>query len=76
MLAKLKLAEKLKDIQCLAGCVASLSQFISRLSEKALPLYRLLEQTSEFKWTFEASATLEGIKALLAMNPIPAAPHP
>ena len=34
-----------KHIQKLAGCVAALSRFISRLGEKALPLYRLLRRT-------------------------------
>ena len=32
----------LKQVQKLAGCVAALSHLISRLGEKALPLYRLL----------------------------------
>ena len=30
-----------KDIQKITGCLASLSRFISRLGEKALPLYHL-----------------------------------
>jgi hypothetical protein len=41
---------------------------------KALPLYRLLKQTKTFKWTEEATAAQEGIKALFATNPILAAP--
>ena len=32
----------LKQVQKLAGCIAALSRFISRLGEKALPLYGLL----------------------------------
>jgi len=31
------------DIQRLTGCLAALSRFISRLGEKAMPLYRLLK---------------------------------
>src|SRR3954470_23267316 len=31
----------LKDIQRLTGCVAAVSRFVSRLGEKALPLYKL-----------------------------------
>ena len=53
---------------------AAQSRCISRLGEKALPLYRLLKQTKTFKWTEEAMVALEGIKALLATNPILAAP--
>jgi hypothetical protein len=32
----------LKGVQRVTGCLAALSRFISRLGEKALPLYRLL----------------------------------
>ena len=64
----------LKQIQKLTGCVAALSRFISRLVEKALPLYRLLRRTEHFEWTDAATAGLEEIKAILAANPILAAP--
>src|SRR3954452_12878658 len=37
----------LKQIQKLAGRVAALSRFISRLGEKALPLYALMRKTSK-----------------------------
>ena len=57
----------------LAGCVAALRRFISRLGEKALPLYRLLRRTDHFEWTDAATTGLEEIKALLASNPILAA---
>ena len=55
--------------------MAALSRFISRLGEKALPLYRLLRRTDHFEWTDAAMAGLEEIKALLASNPILAAPN-
>ena len=41
-LSQLAIPTDLKQVQKLAGCVAALSRFISRLGEKALPLYRLL----------------------------------
>ena len=44
------------------------------MEKKALPLYGLLKQTKTFKWTKEAAVALEDIKALLATNPILAAP--
>ena len=65
----------LKQVQKFAGCVEALSRFISRLGEKALPLYRLLRCTNHFEWTDAATAGLEEIKALLASNPIMAAPN-
>ena len=65
----------LKQVQKLAGCVAALSRFISRLGEKALPLYHLLCHTDHFVWTDAATAGLEEIKAILATNPILPAPN-
>jgi hypothetical protein len=53
-LARLEVPAELKHVQKLAGCVAALSRFILWLKEKALPLYRLLKQTKNFKWTSEA----------------------
>ena len=35
-----------KGVQKVTGCLAALSRFISRLGEKALPLYRLLKKPS------------------------------
>ena len=55
--------------------MAALSRFISTLGEKALPLYRLLLRTDNFEWTDAATVGLEEIKALLASNPILAAPN-
>jgi hypothetical protein len=36
------------------GCLAALSHFISCISEKGLPLYRLLRKIEHFIWTLEA----------------------
>ena len=74
-LSQLATPTDLKQVQKLAGCVADLSHFISRLGEKALPLYRLLRRTDHFEWTDATTAGLEEIKALLASNPILAAPN-
>ena len=55
--------------------MAALSHFISRLGEKALPLYRLLRRTEHFEWTDAATAGIEEIKAILAANPVLATPN-
>ena len=34
------------DVQKFTGCLASISRFISRLGEKALPLYQLMKNTT------------------------------
>ena len=54
--------------------MAALSRFISRLGEKALPLYRLLQRTEHFEWTDAAAAGLDEIKTLLASNPVQTVP--
>jgi len=37
-----------KGVKRVTGCLAVLSRFISRLGEKALPLYRLLKKVEHF----------------------------
>src|SRR5664279_3567163 len=66
----------LKDVQRLAGSAAAVSRFISKLGEKALPLYRLLKKSYKFKWTKEADSALEQLKDILSKSPILAAPKP
>jgi hypothetical protein len=48
------------------GCLAALSRFISRLGEKALPLYHLLKKLEHFSWTLEAKEALAKLKAMLS----------
>ena len=74
-LSQLAKPTDLKQLQKFAGCMEALSSFISRLREKALPLYRLLRRIDHFEWTDAATAGLEEIKTLLASNPILAAPN-
>ena len=38
---------RVHDVQKLTGCLADLSRFISRLGEKALPLYRLMKKSDK-----------------------------
>src|SRR3954465_15762218 len=66
----------LKDIQRLTECVAVVSRFVSRLGEKALPLYKLLKKADKFTWTDEADAALKQLKEILSSAPILAAPEP
>jgi hypothetical protein len=39
---------RIKDMQKLAGCLAALSRFISRLAERALPFFKLLRKSRPF----------------------------
>jgi hypothetical protein len=55
----------LKGVQKVLGCLAALSRFISRLDEKGLPLYQLLNKHERLTWTVEAHEALEKLKATL-----------
>ena len=50
----MEIPTKLRDIQNFTRCLASLNRFISRLGEKALPLYRLMKKTTHFEWNDQA----------------------
>ena len=45
---RMKIPNKLRDVQKFTGCLASLNRFMSRLEEKALPLYRLMKKSTHF----------------------------
>ena len=45
---------QLRDVQKFTGCLASVSRFLSRLGERALPLYQLMKKTSPFEWSDQA----------------------
>nr|AAT93943.1 putative polyprotein [Oryza sativa Japonica Group] len=67
---------KLRDVQCVTGCMAALSRFISRLGEKALPLFKLLKRSGPFTWTEEAERALTQLKAYISSPPVLVAPEP
>ena len=57
--------QNIKGFQQVVGCLAALSQFISRLDKGGLPLYRLLKKADRFEWTSEAQEALDMVKLLL-----------
>ena len=65
---------RVHDVQKLTGCLAALSWFISRLGEKALPLYCLMKKSNKFEWTDKAEAAFAELKTLLSTQPVLAAP--
>src|ERR1041385_619683 len=64
----------LKDVQKFTGCLASLSQFLSRLGEKAIPLYQLMKKTDKFSWTPQADDAFKQLKRMMSTAPVLAAP--
>ncbi|XP_073363309.1 uncharacterized protein [Aegilops tauschii subsp. strangulata] len=51
-------------------CLASLSWFVSRLGERALPLYQLMKKTLVFDWTDQADEAFHDLKRMLSTAPI------
>jgi hypothetical protein len=47
-ITKMKPFESLHDVQKLMGCMAALSRFISRLSVRGLPFFKLLKKQDKF----------------------------
>ena len=72
----MKLPTCLKDIQKFTGCLASLSRFVSRLGEKALPLYQLMKKSTGFTWTPQADVAFNDLKKMLSTVPVLASPLP
>jgi hypothetical protein len=67
---------QLRDVQKLTGCLASLSRFVSRLREKAMPLYQLMKKTEHFVWSQCADEAFNDLKRALSTAPILAALAP
>jgi hypothetical protein len=67
---------RIKDVQKLTGSLATLSRFISRLAERALPFFKLLRKSDPFSWTEEAERAFQELKQHLLSLPILVAPEP
>jgi hypothetical protein len=67
---------QLRDVQKFAGCLASLSRFISRVGEKAILLYQLMKKIDHFVWSQRANEAFNDLKRALSTAPILAAPAP
>ena len=70
----MEVPSRLLDVQKFTGCLASISRFISRLGEKALPLYQLMKKTTFFEWNHKADEAFHQLKKMLSTPPVLAAP--
>ena len=71
---RMEIPTQLRDVQKFTGCLASLSRFISRLGEKALPLYQLMKKTTHFEWNDQADEAFHQLKKMLTTPPVLVAP--
>jgi hypothetical protein len=65
-----------KDVMKLTGIMAALGRFISKLGEKGLPFFKLMNKSDRFEWTDEADQALEELKSFLTTPPIMVPPAP
>jgi hypothetical protein len=65
-----------KEIQKLAGMIAALSRFISKLGERGMPFYRLLRKEDDFQWDDQAAAVFVELKKYLKSLPTLVPPKP
>jgi hypothetical protein len=63
-----------KDIMNFTGMMAALGPFISKLSEKGLPFFKLLKKADKFVWDDEAQKTFEALKESLTTQPVMTTP--
>ncbi|XP_020207479.1 uncharacterized protein LOC109792474 [Cajanus cajan] len=54
-----------KEVQCLAGRLVSLSRFIPRLVEKARPIFTMLRKPINFEWTDRCEEAFKSFKVFL-----------
>jgi hypothetical protein len=73
---KLQPSQTRKEIQKLAGMMATLSRFISKLGECGMPLYRLLRKVDGFEWDDQAAAAFVELKQYLKSFPTLVPPKP
>jgi hypothetical protein len=66
---------RIKDIQKLAGSLAALSRFISRLAGRVLPFFKLLRKSGPFSWTEGEEQAFQELKQHLVSLPILVAPE-
>jgi hypothetical protein len=65
-----------KEIQKLAGMMAALSRFISKLGERGMPFYKLLRKADGFQWDDQAAAAFVELKQYLKSLPTLVPPKP
>ena len=66
----MKSPTSMKEVQRLAGRIASLSRFMVALTRKALPFFSLLKKESTFEWMPKCEPAFTEFKRYLSCPPI------
>jgi hypothetical protein len=65
-----------KDVMKLTGMMVALGRFISKLGEKGLPFFKLLNKADKFVWDDEAQKAFDALKESLTTPPVMTPPIP
>jgi hypothetical protein len=65
-----------REIQKLTGMMVVLSRFISKLGERGMPFYKLLQKADGFQWDDQAASVFVQLKEYLKLLPTLVPPRP
>ena len=60
----------MKEVQSLAKKVTTLSQFMSKATDKTAPFFNYIKKAENFQWTSKCEEAFQQVKAYLASPPI------
>ena len=66
----MEVPKSVKDVQRLAGRLATLTRFVSRSTDRSLPFFKILKGIKKFEWTKECEEAFAQLKAYLTQPPL------
>jgi Reverse transcriptase (RNA-dependent DNA polymerase). len=73
---QMKPPSSVHEVQKLAGRIAALSRFLSKVAERGLPFFKTLRGAGKFTWTPECQAAFNELKQYLQSPPALISPAP
>ena len=64
----MKPAQSIKEVQSLIGRVVALNKFVSKVTDKCLPFFKVLKKA--FQWTDECQEAFQDLKTYLTTTPL------
>ncbi|KAK0601282.1 hypothetical protein LWI29_022777 [Acer saccharum] len=65
----------LKDVQKLTGCLASLSRFIAKSTDRCLPFFKALKKGKGIEWNEDCEKAFQALKDYLGQAPLLSKPE-
>ncbi|GKV11641.1 hypothetical protein SLEP1_g22881 [Rubroshorea leprosula] len=73
---EMKPPASIKEVQHLMGKIVALGRFLSKSTERCLPIFEILRGKKIFEWTQDCQRAFEQLKAYLASPPLISKPSP